>query len=438
MTAPPPGVALRLAELVRHRTVSDEQERDENQFTAFRRTLRRLYPRIHTTTRRLPLPDNGSLLFHWPGRSDRHPVVLMAHHDVVPAQAERWRHAPFAGTMTDGVVHGRGTLDDKGALACLLDAVEELIGDGHVPAQDIYLFSGADEETHGAGARLAAEWMRDQGVRPWLVSDEGGAIAHNLVPGVSAPLAMVAVAEKGTVDLELVSTGAGGHSSVPERGSAIERLAEAVTRVCRSGQDVRLDHTVRSMLQALDDVPALQGLVLLPDLELADRLRSMSPEMAALTTTTMAVTRLGAGHGDNVIADRAVASVNVRLAPGDAVDTLVTRLKHLLGDLDVQVCGVRGDPPSPASATEGPQWELLRHAVAAVDPDLRVVPYLQSGSTDSRYFATFADAVHRFAPLRMSSAQRGSIHGVDEHVTFGSLSEGVTFYRTLITGLPES
>ncbi len=434
MTTSSSRTADRLAALVRHRTVSDELERDEQEFAAFRRTLRRLYPHIHSSTRLVPLPENDSLLFHWPGRSDRHPVVLMAHHDVVPAPPSAWHHEPFAGVLGEGMVHGRGTLDDKGALACLFDSVEDLIEAGHVPAQDIYLFSGADEETHGTGARLAAGWLQSHGVRPWLVSDEGGAIVEDMIPGARGAQAMVAVAEKGTVDLTLLATGRGGHSSVPVTGSAIERLADAVSRVCRHDPAVRLDRTVRSMVQSLDNLPDLSHL---SDADVADRLRSMGPEMAALTATTMAVTRLSAGHADNVIADRATASVNVRLAPGDDVDTLVARLNDLLDDLGVDVHEVRGDPPSPSSPSHGPQWDLLQRAVAAIDPHLQVVPYLQSGSTDSRYFADFADAVHRFAPLRMSRRQRDSIHGIDEHVAIASLADGVSFYRALILGLPQ-
>ena len=45
----------------------------------------------------------------------------------------------------------RGTLDDKGALVAILEAVEALVLDGYTPADDVYLSFGHDEETVGSG-----------------------------------------------------------------------------------------------------------------------------------------------------------------------------------------------------------------------------------------------------------------------------------------------
>lgn len=426
--------ADRLAVLLQHRTVSDPSHHDPTEFAALRETLSRLYPLLHSRTERIDL-GHDSLLFRWRGHDSTAPLVLMAHHDVVPAPAEDWRRDPFGGEIADGSVHGRGALDDKGPLVCVLDAVEGLLADGHQPRRDIYVLSGADEETDGHGAALAAAWMKERGIEPWLVADEGGAVVTDFLPEVSRPAALVAIAEKGTVDLRIVARGAGGHSSTPARGSAVERLSEAVIRICRSESEALVGPAVREMLRTTEDVlpPPLRAIADDDADAIASRLRSLGPEMAAMAGTTMAVTRLAAGHGDNVLARDARASVNARLAPGDTPTRLQERLTALVGDLDVHVEGLRGDEPSPVSPVTGPQWDALRAALDQLEPSLRVVPYLQSGSTDSRYFATFSGAVYRFAPLLMTASQRGSIHGVDESVRIDWLERGIAFHRTLIT-----
>lgn len=56
--------------------------------------------------------------------------------------------------MIDGVLWGRGTIDDKGALFAMLEAVESLLGDGFVPERTI-LFFGHDEELGGPNGSSA-------------------------------------------------------------------------------------------------------------------------------------------------------------------------------------------------------------------------------------------------------------------------------------------
>ena len=82
-----------------------------------------------------------TLLFRWPGRSADHPAVLMAHYDVVAAEDAGWEHPPFAADLTgdgaDQIIWRRGTLDDKGALVAILEAVEQQLELGGTPRHDI-------------------------------------------------------------------------------------------------------------------------------------------------------------------------------------------------------------------------------------------------------------------------------------------------------------
>ncbi|HEU0181660.1 MAG TPA: M20/M25/M40 family metallo-hydrolase, partial [Agromyces mariniharenae] len=138
-----PGAAERLSRMVQLPTVSAElDERGLAEFDRFRDLVGELYPLVHEHLAFEQVTDVG-LLYHWRGSGDDDPVVLMAHFDVVPAvDDDGWTFPPFEGRIHDGSVWGRGTLDDKGPLLVILEAVENLLADGFVPERDVYLSFG--------------------------------------------------------------------------------------------------------------------------------------------------------------------------------------------------------------------------------------------------------------------------------------------------------
>ncbi|CAN5572340.1 hypothetical protein BH11ACT8_BH11ACT8_11430 [soil metagenome] len=182
---PPPEPALdpvgKLQALVRIPTVSHREPDlvDRAAFERFGSELARLFPLLHAhleLTRLTTPTGTDGLLFHWAGASSERPVVLMAHLDVVPVEGT-WQHPPFGADLVDGEIWGRGTLDDKGCLVAICEAVESLLREGVVPAQDVWLSFGCDEEVMGEAAPLAVAELRRHGVTPWFVLDEGGAVA---------------------------------------------------------------------------------------------------------------------------------------------------------------------------------------------------------------------------------------------------------------------
>ena len=66
-------------------------------------------------------PDVENLYARW---GTGHPYLLFAGHtDVVPpGDAALWRHDPFGGTIEGGELHGRGAVDMKGGIACMMAA----------------------------------------------------------------------------------------------------------------------------------------------------------------------------------------------------------------------------------------------------------------------------------------------------------------------------
>ncbi|WP_109210733.1 MULTISPECIES: M20/M25/M40 family metallo-hydrolase [Microbacterium] len=435
------GIAERLSRMIQLPTVSAERgERGQRPFDAFADLLVELYPLVHEHLERELIGDLG-ILYRWAGRRSADPVILMAHYDVVPVdESDPWTHPPFEGRIERGWVYGRGALDDKGPLVVVLEAVENLLATGFTPARDVYLSFGGDEETFGGAARLVAETLRERGVSPWLVLDEGGAVVDAPLPFVRGSAAMVGVGEKGVLTLRLSARGEGGHASAPPARTAVRRIARAVERLSPSTFRPRTPTAVSRMLELFagrsGTVPrALYRLLAATPWLTARVFTALGGEPAALVRTTVAATMQSGGTAANVLPSQASATLNLRIALGESVDSTVRRVRRRVADRHVTVEVLEGDGPSPESSTENAQFALISDAVRVSHPDAATVPYVMMAATDSRHFHRFSPAVYRFAPLEMSKAQRGSIHGVDERVEITALERGELFHRTLLQRL---
>lgn len=437
------GIAERLSRMIQLPTVSAElEERGMQPFDDFVALIAELYPLTHAHLALERHTDLG-LLFHWKGASDAAPLVLMAHYDVVPVdESDPWTHPPFAGVIADGRVYGRGTLDDKGPLIVVLEAVENLLATGFTPARDVYLSFGGNEETFGAAAVEIAKSFEERGIVPWLVLDEGGAVVDAPLAFVQGRAAMIGVGEKGVLTLKLSARGDGGHASAPPTLTAVRRIARAVNRLAPGTFRPRTPKAIprmlslfaeqttgpsRLLLKVLAAVPPLTGRVF----------AALGGEPAAMVRTTVAPTMQSGGTAANVIPSQASATINLRIALGETVESATARVRRRIRDPLVSIEIAEGSDPSPESSTDNAQFALLGRALEDAFPGVRPVPYVMMAATDSRHFHRFTPTVYRFAPLEMSNAQRAAIHGVDESVEIATLERGEIFHRALIQKLNE-
>ncbi|PJJ62028.1 M20/M25/M40 family metallo-hydrolase [Compostimonas suwonensis] len=441
LSAARPGSAERLSRMVRIPTVWLTSDDDPEPFERFEALLAEEYPLVHSRLEREKITPFG-ILYRWRGLSESDPLVLMAHYDVVPAEPHDWADDPFSGAVRENAVWGRGTLDDKGHLLVVLEAVENLLADGFTPAHDVYVSLGGNEERYGTAAqRIAAEFSR-RDIRPWLVLDEGGAIIDSPFPGITVPLAMVGVAEKGVATIRLQTRGGGGHASAPPAVTATTRLSRAVLRLGTSPFAVALPRPTHDMLTGFAPISPFAYRLAFANMGLFSRpvarlLAARGGETEAMTRTTVAVTMLEAGTAPNVLPAAASATLNVRIAIGETVDTVVTTLRAAIGDPAVEIVVLEESDPTPVSSSVNEQFALISEAVTASYPGTVSAPYVVNAATDSRHFHRFVPAVYRFSPFVMSAEQRASVHGVDEHVTIDSLERGERFVQTLIRSLPE-
>ena len=435
-------VVAKLQALVRIPTVSDRDPAlvDVKAFDHLLTELADQFPLLHMELELTRVGTHG-LLFHWPGDSADRPVVLMAHLDVVPIDAGApWQHPPFSAEIHDGAIWGRGTLDDKGCVVAICEAVELMLEAGEEPAQDVWLSFGCDEEVSGTAAQEAVSHLEERGVTPWFVLDEGGAVAHQAFPGVEPPLGVIGVTEKGTTSVELVAEGRGGHASTPAKNGPTARIARAILRIEKSPFPASAPAPTLELLRRLSPYLPLPVRPIATNAEritplVTRALLAAGPEAAAMTRTTVAATTLSGSPALNVIASSARAGLNIRIMVGDTVAGVLDHLRKAINDDDIRIEVVEQGEPSPISPMDE-AFELLEDTIKDVFPDAAPTPYVMMAATDSRHFTAISERVYRFAPFRMTKAQRQAIHSYDEHLGIDDLIDGVTWYRTLIERLP--
>ncbi len=436
------SAALHLSQALRFETISHEDptEFDSAAFSLLQAYLRQSYPRVHAELAP-EVVGPASLLFTWQGDApDEPPVVLMAHQDVVPIEPgteDAWSYRPFAGEIADGHIWGRGAMDDKGSLVAILEAVETLLESGFRPKRTVFLVFGHDEEVGGTrGAAAIAELLKSRGVRPFLVLDEGGAIADGF-PGLARPIAMIGIAEKGSASVEIAVEFEGGHSSVPPRQTSIGILSRAITRLEDNPLPGGIQGPFREMLLTAGREMGFSRRLVLSNLwlfgPLVERQLSRIPAVDSMMRTSTAVTIVEGGVKANVLPSKARAVVNFRIAPGDTVQGVLDHVRRVVGDPRVTVVEARETrEPSPVSPTDSEGFRTIERTIRQIFPEVIVAPYLLPGGTDSRHFNALTPEVYRFGALRVAGDDLRRAHGTDERLSVGGLAQMVAFYLQLL------
>lgn len=439
------AIARRFARALTFPTISndDRTDIDVEAFLGLHAYLEQTYPELHATLLRETVNDL-SLLYTWEGTEpDLDPVVLMGHLDVVPVipgTEGDWAHDPYGGEIVDGEIWGRGALDDKSSVMAIVEAVEQLIGEGHRPRRTIYLAFGHDEEVGGPdGAGAIADLLEQRGAEPYaFVLDEGGAIADGLLPGMDGKVAIIGIAEKGFVNLELRVEGEGGHSSTPPEHTNIGILAAAISRLEDNPFPARLDGAAESMFDYLGPEMPFTSRLVFANMWLTrpvvTRLLVSDPTSASMVRTTTAVTIIDGGVKSNVLPINATAVVNHRILPGETRETVAARVRAVIDDDRVQVREVTSNAdPSPVSDPETAAFALLGRTLRQVAPEeILVAPYLVMGGTDAKYYSGRSPNVYRFLPVMVGQDGLRLAHGTNERLSVDSLGLAVRYMIQLI------
>ena len=438
------ALAQRLAAAVRFRTVSsrDPAQVQWGEFAAMRGWLEKTFPRAHLALRRETINEH-SLLYTWQGTdAAAAPALLAAHFDVVPVEPgteKAWTQPPFEGRIADGFIWGRGTMDDKEALMAIMESVEMLAARGFRPRRTVLLAFGHDEEIGGEqGAARIAALLKERGIQPELALDEGLVITERMIPGVRAPVALVGVAEKGVVSVELVAEAEAGHASRPALPTAVGILANALARLEAKQFPVRLERPVREMFAFAAGEMTLPMKAVFGNFWLFEGLvrkqLTAAPATAAQVRTTTAPTMLWGSVQENVLPAAARAVVNYRILQGDSIQGVLRHVKRAIDDPRVRVSIYPGTTaePSPISATDSPAFMTLQRTIRQVFPEAIVAPSMMIGASDARLYAGVSRDVYRFVPLVIVSQDLVRIHGTNERITIENYERIVRFYLQLL------
>lgn len=349
-------------------------------------------------------------------------LVLLSHIDVVPVERQYWSEDPYAATLKDGVIWGRGALDMKGMgiMQLLVFLLLERHGVSH--RRDILFLAVADEEE---GSRFGMHWLAER--HPELLRADGviceGAFGFGELMGKRGLIFGVASTEKAPLWLRLTAKGKPGHGSMPHNDNAALRLIQALARVGDAEREIVLRPETEATLGVLQREGMLPADLDFKNPDVLKGLAGASDLVRALVSNTVSLTTVGAGHKHNVIPAQAEATLDCRLLPGQDVDAFLAHLNDVIADDKVGVEVVYRFEPLVSEIRS----ELLDHIEATIAHETQggvVMPMMSPGFTDCRIYREHGVPAVGYTPVLLTTEQVGGVHGHDERISTQNLRLG--------------
>jgi carboxypeptidase PM20D1 len=443
------AVSVRLSQAIQHKTISfaDKSDRKPEKFYEFHSFLASSFPLLHNNLAQEKI-NKLSLLYKWRGTDDSlKPILLMSHLDVVPVDQEtqeQWIHAPFAGTIADGIIWGRGAIDIKSGVLGIMEAIENLLAQGYQPKRSIYLAFGHDEELGGdQGAKKIAEHLKAQNLTFELILDEGGSIVSDgVIPGIESPIALIGIAEKGYVSLKLTAEAIGGHSSMPPKHTALGEISQAIVDLENNPFPANLTYSkqlFKNIGPAMDIMKQAVFANMWLTEPIVERILSASKTTNATIRTTTAATMAKGSNKDNVLPTQASAIVNFRIMPNETTDSVTNYVTHVIDNSNIKIEQLAGfgNNPSSVSETNNTNFQRIKQSIYRVTQDktMIVTPYLVVGGTDAKHYSELSDNIYRFAFNRFKPESLGQMHGINEHIRIDDYLDTIKFFREVILNM---
>ena len=381
-------------------------------------------------------PTKGNVVVRYHGKGRGKAVLFIGHLDVVDARAEDWSVDPFKLTERDGWFYGRGSIDMKDGDAAMLETLLRLRREGFVPERDIIVAFTADEEAGGDsnGPAFLLKSHRDLIDADLVVNLDGGGAAYQ--HGERAYFE-IGTSEKTYLTYTAETTSPGGHGSLPGPDNAIYRLADGLGRLEALKFPVMLTATTRaSFAQFADLEPGADSADMRavaktpPDPAAAERL-SQNVRMNAQLHTTCVPTLIAGGHAENALPQRARATIQCRMMPGDTEEHVRATLTAALNDPKITLTL---DAPPIVSPESPPIPQILSRVSAVVHsmwPGVPIIPTMATGFSDDRQTRNAGIPSYDLSGVWID-ADENRAHGRDERVGAREFDESVEYtYRLM-------
>ena len=435
-----------LSKAIQFKTVSyrDTELVDWNEFEKFHKFLDEAYPLIAKNLEKTVVPP-ANLVYRWKGkRSDLDGVALLAHQDVVPVSSGTegdWTHPAYDGVDDGEFVWGRGALDMKNHLICVMEAVEALLEDGFAPERDVYLLFGDNEEVVANdknGANDIMNYLREKGVRLDAILDEGGAMLPVNIPGVlnDKYLAGIGIAEKGYADIEIVINAKGGHSSQPPKHTALGKMADVIKDLENNQFKASFTANMKYLFDSIArnctypvrlitcNLPVLYPLLL--------QVCKLIPPAACMTRTTTGITMAEGSPAANVLPQRAAITVNFRAMPGTTTDDIVAHIKKVVRNKDIEVRVLNSKEASKFSPTDSRSFKIIERLCKSIEPKAIISPFLVMGGTDACHYEPICENIYRYAPFKIDTSLMLCTHGTNERLPSKAMNDALVFFKNYI------
>jgi len=381
-------------------------------------------------------PAKGNLVARLKGDGGKKPLLLLAHVDVVEAKREDWVRDPFKLIEEDGMFYARGASDDKAMASAFVANMIRYKQEKPALKRDLILALTCDEElvpSQFDGVEyllkhhrplIDAELALNEG-GGGLLDKEGKPVRHGIQAG-----------EKVYQSFQLEVTNPGGHSSAPYRDNAIYHLADGLSRLGQFAFPFKLSEVTRAYYERMATVEKGQVAADMkailsdpPDPAALERLYAVSPGHNSTVRTTCVATKVEAGHADNALPQRARATVNCRILPGEPIEAVQATLQRVVADDKIKISRIGDGVISPMPPLTPELMKAVVEISDAMWPGVPVIPTMATGGTDGRFLNNAG--IWTYGISGMFAGPEGSgAHGLNEHIRVKSLYDGQEYlYR---------
>jgi acetylornithine deacetylase/succinyl-diaminopimelate desuccinylase-like protein len=377
-------------------------------------------------------PGRANVYARLPGSGEGKGIALIHHIDVVTATPSHWSVAPFAGTIRDGHVYGRGALDMKGHGIIQLMAFIALKRAGVPLKRDLVFVGNADEEIGGLGSRTIVAKHPDLVGRIEYVLTEG---ADTRVEKGNVRWFGIGVGEKRTWWKTMIATGTSSHGSVPLGDNPVDRLVRALHRIRGWETPVRVMPSVARFLRAQAADETGERRRWLADAESALKTQRgrawllSDPGRNALLRNTITPTVLYGSEKTNIIPQEAAVELDIRLLPDEDTTAFRRELERRIDDPKIRLESIGDMAPRYDAPLDTEMYRAIERAAGTLLPGKPVVPTISAGASDRPYWATAGVTCYGLDPWLVELAEkRGSVHANDERLSLENIEFGLRLY----------